>query len=82
MFIDNVTIDVKAGSGGNGIVAFRREKFVDKGGPNGGDGGHGADVVLVGSDREHTLAGFRYQKLVQGKRGDDGFNQHTQVPRG
>ncbi|MCA9348813.1 GTPase ObgE [Candidatus Saccharibacteria bacterium] len=72
MFIDNVLIEVKAGDGGSGIVSFRREKYIDRGGPNGGDGGDGGDVILVGSDREHTLAKFRYNKLVKADSGKDG----------
>lgn len=72
MFIDNVQVEVKAGNGGNGVVSFRREKFVDKGGPNGGDGGDGGDIYLIGSEREHTLAKFRYNKQVESGNGSDG----------
>lgn len=76
MFIDNVAIEVKAGDGGNGVVSFRREKYIDRGGPNGGDGGNGGDVVLVGSDREHTLAKFRFNKLVKAENGNDGSSNN------
>ncbi len=63
---------LKAGDGGNGIVSFRREKFVDKGGPDGGDGGNGGDVILVASRNQNTLAAFRYQKLVKAGSGKPG----------
>ena len=61
MFIDEVIISVKAGDGGNGCLAFRREKFVPRGGPSGGDGGRGGDVVLVANPHHNTLLHFRYQ---------------------
>jgi GTP-binding protein len=64
MFVDIVTITVAAGDGGDGIVSFRHEKFVDKGGPDGGDGGRGGDVLFMATRNENTLAGFRYKKLV------------------
>lgn len=71
-FVDRVQVILKAGDGGNGIVSFRREKFVDKGGPDGGDGGDGGDVVLVASRNQNTLAAFRYQKLVKAGSGKPG----------
>ncbi len=55
MFVDEARIHVKAGDGGNGCVAFRREKYVPRGGPSGGDGGHGANIWLVCSQHENTL---------------------------
>lgn len=72
MFLDNVQIEVRAGDGGNGIVSFRREKYVDKGGPNGGDGGNGGSVVFVASENEHTLSRFRHHKLQQAEHGSKG----------
>jgi GTP-binding protein len=60
MFIDEVRIRVKAGDGGNGCLAFRREKFVPRGGPSGGDGGRGGDVVFVASEHHNTLLHFRF----------------------
>src|SRR3989344_4929040 len=71
-FVDRVQVTLKAGDGGNGIVSFRREKFVDKGGPDGGDGGNGGDVILVASRNQNTLAAFRYQKLVKACNGKPG----------
>ena len=60
MFIDEARIRVKAGDGGNGCVAFRREKFVPRGGPSGGDGGRGGDVIMESSERHNTLVHFRF----------------------
>ena len=58
-FIDNTTINIKAGDGGNGIVSFRREKYVPKGGPDGGNGGRGGDVIFVGDTHLTTLMDFK-----------------------
>jgi GTP-binding protein len=71
-FVDRVQVTLKAGDGGNGIVSFRREKFVDKGGPDGGNGGSGGDIILVASRNQNTLAAFRYQKLVKANDGKPG----------
>lgn len=73
MFLDEANIRVKAGDGGNGAVAFRREKFVPRGGPSGGDGGRGGDVVLRSSKQHNTLIHFRYnpeRKADRGKHGE------------
>ena len=72
MFIDEVRILVKAGDGGNGCMAFRREKFVAKGGPSGGDGGNGGDVILVASQHYNTLLHFRYNPEHKAERGRHG----------
>ena len=62
MFIDRATIFVKAGNGGNGAVSFRREKYIAAGGPDGGDGGRGGDVVFVVDRKLNTLEKFSYKK--------------------
>lgn len=72
MFIDEATIRVKAGDGGNGCVAFRREKFVPRGGPSGGDGGKGGDVVMISSERHNTLVHFRFNPEYKAQRGKHG----------
>jgi GTP-binding protein len=72
MFIDEATIRVKAGDGGNGCVAFRREKFVPRGGPSGGDGGRGGDVVMESSERHNTLVHFRFNPDHKAERGRHG----------
>lgn len=72
MFIDEVIITVKAGDGGNGCLAFRREKFVPRGGPSGGDGGRGGDVILVGSQHYNTLLHFRFNPEHTAERGRHG----------
>ncbi len=76
MFIDEVRIRVKAGNGGNGCVAFRREKFVPRGGPSGGDGGHGGDVILESSQRHNTLVHFRYYPEHKAQRGGHGLGSN------
>jgi GTP-binding protein len=72
MFIDEVRIRVKAGDGGNGCMAFRREKFVPRGGPSGGDGGNGGDVILEASQRHNTLVHFRFYPEHKAQRGRHG----------
>src|SRR5487761_737825 len=67
--IDRAEIWVKGGDGGNGIVSFRREKFVPRGGPDGGDGGRGGSVYLVGDAGLNTLADFRYTRRFEGAHG-------------
>jgi GTPase len=72
MFIDEATIRVKAGDGGNGCVAFRREKYVPRGGPSGGDGGKGGDVIMESSERHNTLVHFRFNPEYKAQRGRHG----------
>src|SRR5438477_7887254 len=72
MFIDEAKIRVKAGDGGNGCMAFRREKFVPRGGPSGGDGGRGGDVVMESSERHNTLVHFRFNPEYKAGRGRHG----------
>ncbi len=78
MFIDQTKVYVKGGDGGNGMVAFRREKYVPKGGPAGGDGGKGADVIFEVEEGLRTLMDFRYQRHFKAPRGEHGMskNQH------
>ena len=76
MFIDEAKIRVKAGDGGNGCMAFRREKFVPRGGPSGGDGGRGGDVVMESSQRHNTLIHFRYNPEHKGQRGEHGMGSN------
>ena len=76
MFIDEAKIRVKAGDGGNGCMAFRREKFVPRGGPSGGDGGRGGDVVMESSQRHNTLIHFRYNPEHKAQRGEHGMGSN------
>ena len=67
-FIDEAEIHLKAGDGGAGAVAFRREKFIPRGGPSGGDGGNGADIVLETDERLSTLLDFRFKREFNGRK--------------
>ncbi|OOS23519.1 Obg family GTPase CgtA [Moraxella pluranimalium] len=75
-FIDEAVISVKAGDGGNGIVSFRREKFVPKGGPDGGDGGKGGDVYAIADDNTNTLVDYRYTRKFEARRGENGGSKN------
>lgn len=77
-FVDQVEIRIHAGGGGNGCLAFRREKFVPRGGPSGGDGGRGGDVILESSERHNTLIHFRFNPEHKAQRGGhgEGSNRH------
>jgi GTPase len=72
MFIDQATIYVKAGNGGNGIISFRREKYIPKGGPDGGNGGKGGDIILRVDTQLTTLMDFRYKRNYTAEHGDHG----------
>ena len=72
MFIDYAKIRIKAGNGGDGIVSFRREKYVPRGGPDGGDGGKGGDVLAIGDTNLNTLLDYRYHKIFKAGNGKPG----------
>ena len=76
MFIDEARIRIKAGDGGNGCMAFRREKFVPKGGPSGGDGGHGGDILMSSSLSHNTLVHFRFNPEHKAERGGHGLGSN------
>ena len=92
MFIDKVKIKLKAGNGGDGAVAFHREKYVNSGGPDGGDGGKGGDIIFLANDNLSTLADFKYKRKYVAQRGDNGSGKNCtgkggenlviEVPRG
>jgi GTP-binding protein len=81
-FIDEANIYVKAGNGGNGIVSFRREKYIPMGGPDGGDGGDGGSVYVVGSTDLNTLSDFRHTRRFVAKRGANGQGKNCTGARG
>jgi GTP-binding protein len=74
MFVDYALIEVSSGKGGDGVVTFRREKYVPKGGPSGGDGGNGGNVIVKASSNLHTLLDFKYKKHYKAGNGDKGGN--------
>ena len=76
LFVDEVDIHVEAGAGGRGCLAFRREKFVPRGGPSGGDGGHGGSVYIVASPHINTLINFRFHPLFDAERGEHGMGSN------
>jgi GTP-binding protein len=76
VFLDEAAIHVRGGRGGNGCVAFRREKYVPKGGPSGGDGGHGGSVVMVGDHRLNTLYHLQFQSIYPAERGQHGMGSN------
>ena len=81
-FLDETKIFIKSGDGGSGCVSFRREKNIPHGGPDGGDGGRGGDVVLEGSDQLNTLIDFRYKQHLKAGRGKDGMGKNRTGPKG
>lgn len=81
-FVDEAVIRVKAGDGGNGCVSFRREKFIEYGGPDGGDGGDGGDVYLVADEGLNTLVDFRHERYFEAQRGENGSGRNMTGARG
>ena len=75
MFIDEVVLELIAGAGGDGCMAFRREKFVEMGGPYGGNGGKGSDIIFRVDEGLNTLIDLRYQKQIKGKKGNNGLGK-------
>ncbi|MEG0569780.1 MAG: GTPase ObgE [Erysipelotrichales bacterium] len=75
MFVDKVKLTLIAGDGGNGVATFRREKYVPMGGPSGGDGGNGADIIFKGDRNLSTLLDLRYNKIIKGKKGQNGMTK-------
>lgn len=75
MFIDEVTIDLLAGDGGNGCMAFRREKYIEMGGPYGGNGGKGADIIFEADEGLNTLIDLRYRRCIKGDKGGNGLGK-------
>jgi GTP-binding protein len=71
-FVDEASIKVEAGNGGNGCLSFRREKYIEKGGPDGGDGGDGGSVYLIGDEALNTLVDFRFQPIYRAEKGEHG----------
>lgn len=76
MFIDTATVTVQAGKGGNGSVSFRREMYIDKGGPDGGDGGNGGDVIFEATENLNTLLDFKYKPELRAQNGEAGSKQN------
>ena len=81
-FVDKVTITVRAGDGGNGAVTFHREKYVAAGGPDGGDGGRGGDIIFEVDDNMSTLMDFRYKRKYVAANGADGQGKRCSGQRG
>lgn len=81
-FVDEVKIRVKAGNGGNGCLSFRREKFIPFGGPDGGDGGNGGSVYFVTDENLNTLVDFRFRRIFEAQRGQDGMSSQRTGKKG
>ncbi len=81
-FLDQAKVYVRAGDGGNGCVSFRREKFIEFGGPDGGDGGKGGDVIVECVANLNTLLDYRYQQHFKAKKGGHGMGQNRTGAKG
>ena len=77
MFVDRVKLRIVAGTGGNGMIAFHREKFVDKGGPSGGDGGRGGNIYFVADSGLNTLLDFKCIKKIVAENGENGGGKNS-----
>src|SRR5574344_2552772 len=75
MFLDEITVELIAGNGGNGCMAFRREKFIEMGGPYGGNGGKGSDIVFEVDEGLNTLIDLRYRRIIKGEKGENGLGK-------
>ena len=75
-FIDEALLEVRAGNGGSGCLSFRREKYIPRGGPDGGDGGRGGDVFLKADKNINTLVDFHHKKVIQAKNGRNGSGKN------
>ena len=82
MFVDKVKIKIKAGDGGNGAVSFLRDKFTIKGGPDGGDGGKGGDIVFVCTDKKNTLVDYYYKRKYFAENGESGSKRNMDGKNG
>jgi GTP-binding protein len=82
MLVDSVDIELRAGDGGDGVIAWRREKFVPRGGPDGGDGGRGGSITVQASHNLDTLSSFRFRKTFKAERGHNGANKRKSGPAG
>ena len=77
-FVDEAVIRVEAGKGGNGCLSFRREKYIPKGGPDGGDGGRGGSIFIEGDESLNTLIDYRYQRLYRAEHGKPGMGREKE----
>src|SRR5690606_7882770 len=82
MFIDTAKVFIQAGKGGDGAVSFRREIYIDKGGPDGGDGGHGGSVIFEATENLNTLIDFRYKPELKAEKGQNGAKQNMRGKSG
>ena len=82
MFVDRAKITIRSGKGGNGAVSFRREPFVPEGGPDGGDGGKGGDIVFMADRNLRTLMDFRYKRKYEAESGADGMKKKQYGKKG
>jgi GTP-binding protein len=82
MFVDTVTLSLSAGKGGNGVIAWRREKYIPKGGPAGGDGGHGGSLYLEPDSQVHSLEAYRNKRIIKAQNGGDGADNNCKGRNG